>query len=143
MNKNNLIKILKIIVDRVQDINFVWRLEWSTNLKIQNIDTSIKDIDITTNDEWVSIFEKSLKDFVIESWFRTKTKWLGLICNIEWFDVEINSYWDRERNFFDKTEKIIRQWLEIPILPLKYAIVLYENIGRKDKVNLISKYLLK
>ena len=143
MTDENMKNIFQIIIDNLENKEFIWRIEWSANLKLQGIDNPIKDIDITTNDEWIDIFRQALKDFIIESWFREKTKWLWLICNINWFEVEINSYWDRRKNFFDKTEKIVRQWLEIPVLPLEYAKVFYEIIGRKDKVKLISDYLSK
>lgn len=41
----------------------------------------------------------------------------------------------------DKTKKIIWKDLQIPILPLGYAKKFYELINRKEKVDLISKYL--
>jgi len=65
----------------------------------------------------------------------------SIVCEINNFEVEINSYGDRELDMFDKTEKIVWNGLQIPILPLKHAKKFYELINRKEKVDLISKYL--
>ena len=43
---------------------------------------------------------------------------------------------------FNKTKKILWNDLQIPVLPLEYAKKFYELINRKEKVDLISKYLL-
>jgi len=42
---------------------------------------------------------------------------------------------------FDKTEIILWNGMQIPILPLKNAKKFYEIIKRKEKVELIEKYL--
>ena len=65
----------------------------------------------------------------------------SLVCNINGFEVEINSYGDRKLHMFDKTEKILWNDLQIPIIPLEYAKKFYELINYKEKVDLISKYL--
>lgn len=142
MNEGDLIKILEIIMYRLEGKEFVWRLEWSANLKIQGIDVSIRDLDITTNDEGIVIFRNTLKEFIVGDFFSEKINGLSLVCNINGFEVEINSYWDRKKDMFDKIENLLWQWLEIPILPLEYAKIFYELIDRRDKVDLISNYLL-
>lgn len=142
MNEDDLIKILETIIYRLEGKEFVWRLEWSANLKIQGIDVSIRDLDITTNDEGIVIFRNTLKEFIVVDFFSEKINGSSLICNINGFEVEINSYWDRKKDMFDKIENLLWQWLEIPILPLEYAKTFYELIDRKEKVDLISNYLL-
>lgn len=141
MEEKDVQEILKIILDCLQGKEFVWRLEGSANLKIQGIDVSIGDLDITTNDEGIGIFRNTLKKFIVKDFFSQKINGLSLICNICGFEVEINSYGDRKFDMFDKIEKITWKGLQIPILPLEYAKIFYELINRKEKVDLIAKYL--
>ena len=55
MNEQNIKEILKIVLDSLQGKEFIWRLEGSANLKIQSIDVSVRDLDITTNEEGIEI----------------------------------------------------------------------------------------
>lgn len=141
MEERDIYEILKIILNSIKKESFTWRLEGSANLKIQGIDTPISDLDISTNDEGIRIFRKALKKYVIKDFLSRKINGLSLICNINGFEVEINSYGDRELDMFDKTKKIKWKGLEIPILPLEDAKRFYELINRERKVKLIEKYL--
>jgi len=141
MNERNIKEILQIIIDALQDKEFIRRLEGSANLKIQGIGVFVGDLDITTDDEGIEIFRNTLKKFIIKDFFNEKIKGRSLICDINGFEVEINSYGDRKLDMFDKTEKILWNNLPVPILPLEYAKRFYELINHKEKVDLISKYL--
>ncbi len=141
MNEENIKEILHIILDSLQGKEFIWRLEGSANLRIQGIEVSIRDLDITTNEKGIEIFRNTLKKYIIKDFFSQKIKGHSIICNINGFEIEINAYGDKELKMFDKTKKILWNDLEIPILPLKYAKKFYEFINYKDKVDLISKYL--
>ncbi len=141
MEENDIKEILQTILDSLQGKEFIWRLEGSANLKIQGVDVSVRDLDITTNNDGIEIFRDALKKFIVKDFFSQKIKGLSLVCDINGFEVEINSYGDRKLDMFDKTKKILWQKLQIPILPLEYAKKFYELINRKEKVDLISKYL--
>jgi|TARA_B100001971_G_C17792119_1_gene335055 hypothetical protein len=141
MNEQNIKDILQIILDSLQGKEFVWRLEGSANLKIQGVEVSVQDLDITTNDEGIEIFRNALKKYIVKDFFSQKINGRSIVCDINNFEIEINSYGDRELDMFDKTEKIFWNDLKIPILPLEYAKKFYELINRKEKVDLISKYL--
>jgi hypothetical protein len=141
MNEQDLQEILKIILDCLQSKEFIWRIEGSANLKIQGIDVSIKDLDITTNNEGIGIFRDSLRKYVVKDFFSEKINGNSLICDINGFEIEINSHGDRKSNFFDKTAKVVWRNLGVNVLPLEYAKKFYETINRKDKVELIEKYL--
>lgn len=141
MEEKDIKEILKIILDSLQGKEFVWRLEGSANLKIQGVDVSVKDLDITTNNECLETFKGALKKFIVKDFFNRKIHGNSLVCNIKGFEVEINSYKNKELRMLDKTKKILWKNLQIPILPLEYAKKFYEFINRKDKVDLISKYL--
>ncbi len=141
MNQEDIKSILEIILNKLPRINFNWRLEGSANLLIQGIDVSVKDLDLTTDDEGINIFRSSLKNFQITDVYSEKIKGPSIIYNINGFEVEVNSYGDRKWDLFDKTKFIFWQGLEIPILPLEHAKKFYELIDRTDKVELISRYL--
>jgi hypothetical protein len=134
-------QILKIILDSLSDKEFEWYLDGSANLRVQGVNTSINDLDITTNDEGIEIFRTALKKFIVKDFFSQKVKGPSLICKMSGFEVEINSFGERKKNMFEKTKKISWNNLQVSILPLEYAKVFYELINRKDKVELISKYL--
>lgn len=141
MNEKDIREILKIINSRLKNKKFIWRIEGSANLIIQGIDTSVGDLDITTNDEGIEIFRETLKDFIEKDFFSEKINGKSIICDINGFEIEINCYGDREKNFFDKIKMIRWNDLEVPILPLKYALEFYELIDGNKKVKLIKDYL--
>jgi hypothetical protein len=141
MEEENIRDILKLILESIQGKEFIWRLEGSANLKIQGVDVSVADLDITTNNEGIEIFRSALKEFIVKYFFSRKIKGYSLVCDINSFEVEINSYGDRELDMFDKTKNMVWKGLQIPILPLNSAKKFYELINRKEKVDLISKYL--
>jgi len=141
MNEQNIKEILQIIIDNLQGKEFIWRLEGSANLKIQGVEVAVQDLDITTNDEGIEIFRNVLERYIIKDFFSQKINGRSIVCNINNFKVEINSYGDRKLDMFDKTKKISWNDLQIPILPLKYTKKFYELINRKEKIKLISKHL--
>ncbi|HLC52349.1 MAG TPA: hypothetical protein VJI98_03855 [Candidatus Nanoarchaeia archaeon] len=142
MDGQNIKEILQIILDSLQGKEFVWRLEGSANLKVQNVDIFVRDLDITTNDEGINIFRNALNRFIVKDFFSQKINGRSLVCDIGGFEVEVNSYGDMELHMFDKTEKISWNNLQIPILPITYAKKFYELINYKEKVLLIEKHLL-
>ena len=141
MNEKNIKEILEIILNGLQGKEFIWRLEGSANLKIQGVEVSVQDLDITTNNEGIEIFRNALKKYIVKDFFSQKINGHSIVCNINNFEIEINSYGDRKLDMFDKTEKIFWNDLKIPILPLEYAKKFYELINRKEKVEIISKYM--
>ena len=141
MDERNIKEILQITLKNLSNKKFVWRLEGSANLKIQGIDVSVKDLDITTNNEGIEIFRNALKKFIIKDFFSSKINGHSLICNINDFEIEINSYRDRKLNMFDKAKNILWNDLQISILQLEYVKVFYKSINRKEKIDLITKHL--
>ena len=141
MDEKSIKEILQIILDSLQGKEFIWRLEGSANLKIQGVEVTVQDLDITTNNEGIEIFRSALKKYIVKDFFSQKINGRSIVCDINNFEIEINSYGDRELDMFDKTEKILWNDLKIPILPLEYAKKFYELINKKEKVDLISKYL--
>src|SRR3989344_2919915 len=126
MDEQNIKEILQIIVDSLQGKEAVWHLAGSANLKVQNVDVSVRDLDITTDDDGIVIFRNALKEFIVKDFFNQKINSNSLVCDINGFEVEINSYQNEELLMLDKTEKILWNDLQISILPLKYAKKFYE-----------------
>ena len=141
MEEEDIKEISRIILDSLQGQKFIWRVEGSANLKIQGVEVSVRDFDITTDYGGIKIFREALRKFILKDFFSQKINGTSLICDINGFEVEINSYGDRELDMFDKIRNITWHDLQIPTLPLEYAKKFYELISRKEKVDLISKYL--
>ncbi|RMF54414.1 hypothetical protein D6745_05340, partial [Candidatus Woesearchaeota archaeon] len=140
MDEKDIKEILQIILNSLQSKKCVWRLEGSANLRIQGVGVSVRDLDITTDDEGINVFRNALKKFIVKDFFSKKINGFSLVCKINGFEVEINSYGDRKLNMFDKTEEILWEGLRIPILPLYYAKKFYELINRREKADLIYNY---
>ncbi|MFA5061294.1 MAG: hypothetical protein WC494_03190 [Candidatus Pacearchaeota archaeon] len=141
MEEKDIREVLKITLERLRDKKPVWQLEGSANLMIQGLDVSIRDLDITTNEEGIEIFREALKDLITKDFYSDKIKGPSLICDINGFEVEINCYGDRDKNYFDEVRIINWGELEVPILPLECALEFYKSIGREEKVKLIEDYL--
>ena len=141
MDEQNIKEILQIVLNGLQGKEFIWRLEGGANLKIQGVEVSVQDLDITTNDAGIEIFRNALKKYIVKDFISQKINGRSIVCDINNFEIEINSYGNKELDMFDMTKKILWNDLQIPILPLEYAKKFYELINRKEKVDLISKYL--
>ena len=143
MDDKDLKKILELILTRIKNEKIVWRLDGSSNLKIQGMKVNVNDLDITTNEEGQKIFKEKLKEYVQEHYYNKKINGNTLICKINNYEVEINVYGDREKEYFEEIKKIKWQGLIVPIMPLAQAKKFYERIGRDEKVELINKHLIK
>lgn len=134
MQSDDIKKALQEIVRRLPGKKFNWRLEGSANLLLQGVDTSVRDLDITTDDEGIEIFRHIMKDSIVSDTYDHKK--YTLLSYFNGFEVDINSCGDTNLGKFDKT--VIYD--NIPILPLKYAREVYQELGRKEKVELIDNY---
>ncbi len=141
MNKKEILEILKIIFKSIKNQNPIWRLEGSANLYLQWVNVNVRDLDITTTKESLDIFRNILNQYIVRDFFNEKINADSIVCDINWFEVELNYYYDEFLNMFDKIQKIEIENMQIPILPLKDAKKFYELIDRKEKVELIEKYL--
>ena len=141
MEEKDILNVLKIVTKRLTGKGIVWRMEGSANLLMQGIDVEVNDIDITTGNTKRS--SEFLKEFVVKSFYNKEIKAESCICKIKDNEVEINCYDNKNLNMFEKIKMIKWHDLSIPILPLIQAKEFYELIGRKEKVDLIIRYLDK
>lgn len=143
MEVKDIEQLLRVILDNLPDKKFPWWVGGSAGLKIQGLDVSVHDLDITTNNAGIKVFRKALKEFIIKDFYSQKIKGLSLICDINSFKVEINSYGDRSKKVFDKRENVLWRNLSVPVLPLQYVKEFYKSIGRDQRAALIEQYLSK
>ena len=141
MNEETVAKVLKIVVSNLKNKKITWRLGGSANLLVQRLELPVRDVDISTDDKGLEEFRYALKKYVIKDFYSEKIKGLSLICNINNYEVEINSYEDKDKNYFDKIKLISWHGINLPIIPLQYAKEFYKKIGREEKVKLIEDYL--
>lgn len=141
LSDSEIFEVLKIILDKIIGKSVTWRLEGSANLRIQGVDVSVRDIDITTNADGISIYRKALKDYLKKNFYNKKIRAHSLLFLIRNIEVEINAYDDEKLNFFDEIKRILWRELELPALPLEQAKEFYKLINREEKVALIENYL--
>lgn len=141
MNETDVYKVLQTISDAIQDHDFIWRLDGSSNLLLQGVAVSVRDLDIATTKQGHDIFSAVLQQYVLKDYFKEEIKSNCLICDIFGFEVEILSGGRSELDMFDKIDIISWRGLQVPILPLIDAKRFYEFIGRQERVALIETYL--
>ncbi|HLC52997.1 MAG TPA: hypothetical protein VJK03_00495 [Candidatus Nanoarchaeia archaeon] len=141
MSEKNIVLVLKKLIELTKNSGIVWHLEGSANLLVQGISIKPRDIDITTKKEHLNHFMKVLEKFNPKEKYLAETKAHLVKCFIEGVEIEIASYEKPEFNRFDKIKTAKWKGLSVPIMPLPIALEFYRQIGRKDKVTLIEKYL--
>ena len=141
MDDEDIKKLLKLILEKINDKNIIWRLEGSANLRVQGVDVKVNDLDLTTDEEGLEFFKNILKDYDVKNFFNEKTNSHSLVCDINGFEVEVNYYLDKDKLMLDKVKELTWEGLKIPVLPLDSAKKFYELIGRKQKVDLITNHL--
>ena len=141
MEDKEIFEVLKIILNRIDGKGLLWRLEGSANLRVQGVGTKVNDLDITTNTGNYKKFKSVLKDFIIEEKYTKEKNMQSIVCDINNSEVEILYYTDNNKIMLDKIKIINWNGLEIPVLPLEYALNFYESIGKEEKVNLIRRFL--
>ena len=129
---------IRTIIEYLSRIEGKWRLDGSVNLLVQGMKVNPKDIDIAA-DDLVSV----RKNFdVKKDYFSKERNCQTIELEIEGVAVEINFYID-ERAMFDKIEEVEYKGATFKVLPLKYAQMFYEIIGRKERVEEIKAFLDK
>jgi hypothetical protein len=141
MEDSDIQKILKIILSKVGPREFEWRVEGSANLRVQGLEVTVRDLDITTSKEGITRFRQKFGEYVTKDFYNDKVQGLSLVMDIEGCEVEINSYEDEKYHMFDHIKIIQWKGLTVPTLPLPYAKKFYEMVNRPQKVQLIEEHL--
>lgn len=143
-------QVLKIIVDRLKNIN--WILIGSTNLAVQGVNIKANDIDILTTKEGAYKIEEALHEFCIEPvHYKESTKFnshYGLFI-INGIEIEVmgdienfrpkGELWGEKSNF--KKHYIEFHEITIPCAKLEQEYYAYIKMGRFEKAELIKTRL--
>ncbi len=141
MNSQEIQETLKILLEKIGKVKVVWYLEGSVNLFVQGVPVEPKDIDITTNRKSFNKFRKILEKETTRDFYIDKTKAHILKCLINSFEIEIALYEEKNKSSFNTIKTLSWKNLNLPTQPLSQALNFYKLISRKDKVELIEKFL--
>ncbi|VVB79433.1 Uncharacterised protein [uncultured archaeon] len=142
MEKKDIHNVLREIIPYF-DKEDKWRVEGSANLKIQGIETYVKDLDLVVSLETFRKLKKKLGNKILSDKFIPDKGKFVLILNIKGFEVEIIRYYDQSLEMLDRI--LEEEWwgIRVRILPLKYAREVYQKVGMIEKVQLIDSYTKK
>jgi hypothetical protein len=140
METDKLKIILTKIVNSLSGEEITWRLDGSANLLVQEVQTEVKDVDLTTDEKGLDVIRKVLKDFIIQDCYNRDIDAHLIELEIEGTEIEVYHYEDG-RSMLDRVKLIKWEGIELPVLPLKDAKEFYEKIKKADKVKLIESNL--
>lgn len=140
MNDKDILRTLKIIINSLKNEEVLWKLEGSSNLRVLGINTSVSDIDITTNLDGFEVFRKSLKKYHEKEYYNEKTTGQSMMFDINGIEVEINLH-PKEFEMLDKIEKVEWNGITVPTLSLKNSRIFYEKKKLNHKVKIIDDFL--
>lgn len=141
MNSKDIYITLSGIIHSIKKESIIWRVDGSVNLLIQGMNINPNDIDIATNIEGLTKFEKCLSRYRLKRKFSERAKCNSLKGKVGNAEVEILAYEKKEIAMLDKIKTVSWSGLSIPCLPLADAIQFYKLIGRKEKAELIQNFL--
>ena len=140
MDNEILRQALTIIFKTFRNPKFPLRLEGGTNLYVQGACPIPNDIDIVTDKEGYENFKASFNQFLVAEKKDEEKQTYVALYYIKSCPVEVLLYTNHELSMFDKIQTTSWNNLHLPIIPLKYARILYDRINNKDKVALIDQY---
>jgi len=145
VNKAQINKILSVIAEKLQDINFAFI--GSVNLYIQRLKVEPRDIDILTTPEGIKKIDKILDKYrTKEIYFDEsdgRNSFRGFY-EINGIEIEVlgnmnNLY--REIDILDKKIHAKLNNIKLPCIALDNELEAYKKMGRIDKVEIIEKFL--
>ena len=146
MTKDELYEVLKIILEKIGDERLNWRLEGSVNLLVQGMELSPKDLDIAVDEPAKNVFQEKLAEYFVDEKMDNIKGADVLKTGYEINGMEVETLLQRNDtglDMLDKVEVITWRGLQLPIILLQQAKVFYERTGRREKVDLIDKFLKK
>ena len=141
MTEKEVYRLLDKILQKLEGVDVVWRLDGSVNLLVQGMDLQPNDLDIATDDKGLEVFYGLFEEFITDDKFGEVASGRVLKLNVEGKEVEINSYDNANLNKLDKIKFLNYKDLELPVLPLKEAKKFYKQIKRERKVKMITDQL--
>jgi len=152
MIDHRFVKVLRIIVSRLENKGINWVLGGSLNLALQGVEVTPRDIDLVTDKKGAFKIGELLKDYEIKKVGLTKSEkissYLGKFC-IEDLEVELignfrakTSKGEWAKSFKPKHKVILKmEDMKIPASPLEVELKAYEILGRVERVQNIRETL--
>lgn len=141
-------EVLKLISEKLQGKNINWCLVGSTNLALQGINLTPKDIDITTDREGAHKINELLKDYETKE-IKFLDKGINAvylaIYHINNEEIEVIGE-SKEKNIYlpllkEGIIKIKIDNQEIPCLKLEKEYIAYKKLEKPEKIVLIKQKL--
>lgn len=155
MIPNGHLHVLRFILDRLRDEQFIWALTGSLALALQGVQVEVHDIDIQSDQEGAEDLENCFSTHVVKPvTFTTGEKirsYLGEL-RINGVKVEImgaiqkrgaDGSWDPPTDIRPHIRRIRLEELTVPVLDLHYELRAYRRLGRPQTVELIQHTLDK
>ena len=143
MDEGDLADTLDIILMKLKGRSFNWRLDGSANLKLQGVNIAVNDLDIETDSIGIKIFREVFLKYIIRDYYEAKFSAQMIVMNLNGFEVEVFSHDNPDQALFEKVRLLDFGEFKLPILPLKYAKVIYEKRGNIVKVEIIASHLIQ
>ncbi len=145
MEEKEVHETLKFFLNKIHGKNLVWRLNGSTNLFVQGMKFSPKDIDITTNPEDYKKFKVIFKEFIKKEDFEKDKGWQFILLKIKGIELEIGYHREiyLSLDMLDKIKKVKFLDLNLNVLSLENSKKFYEIINDLKKIKIIEDFLNK
>jgi hypothetical protein len=150
-------QVLLLIIGRLSDSNIEWMLTGSTNLFIQGVKITAKDIDIVSTKDNLFRIEEIFSSYCVKKITYNESEkyrsWFGrliidkiqvdLMANLEYRPKKGN--WIKSESFQNRIKIIFNKYL-ISVNPLEYELVFYKEMNRKNddmKIKMIKELIDK
>jgi hypothetical protein len=152
---NDYLKVLKEIVNRLEDKPIIWVLTGSLGMALQGIPIQVHDIDIQTDKDGAYEIERCFAEYVVEPVRYSESE---RICShfgvLEIDDIKVEIMGNIQKRLGDwsweKPVKVehYRRWVEVggmrvPVLSLEYEYQAYRRLGRDEKAEILQSWLQK
>ncbi|MGC8788215.1 MAG: nucleotidyltransferase domain-containing protein [Anaerolineae bacterium] len=145
--------VLRQIHARLKDSPIPWVITGSLGMALQGVDVAVHDIDLQTNAEGAYAIERCFPEYVVQPVrFSASERIRSHFGALEIGGIRVEIMGDVQKRLDDKTwEEPVsveryRRWVEacgmrLPVLSLEYECQAYLQLGRKDKAEVLKKWL--
>lgn len=155
MIPKNIIKALKVILEKLRNKNINWAIVGSTNLTLQGVDIEPHDIDILTDKEGAFSIGDVLKEYAVKPiQYKESDRFKSYYGLFKIQDVEVEIMGDLQSkipksSLWTETSRLSAkvfvkfQDLKIPVISLEQEYKAYSKMGRSQKAKKIKEALDK
>jgi hypothetical protein len=150
MLNQNSIDTLKLISQRLNDNNFTWAIIGSTNLALQGVDITPRDMDIISTMDVLPKIKSIFPEYEVAEIEEKQSAISGSYWRVAMHvnDIEIEILGEKENGIYadrllagQKIDVVI-DGTSISCLALESELQAYRDTGRQNRVDLIEQFLL-